>query len=234
MSIIKQALENMTGVVSTRVALEAAGIKDQTEEEIVIYAKIGNMEGLQQASFVEQHDQAELKSPVGKVRVRKTTRNGRNPIFDMTNKITISVGATKKDREKTKSINEEIYNMFMEACPTFMSKTRYVFKCEQLRIKRGDMEATIKTSDLVFEVDVFTKSDGTVSEWCKIDLEIDKIKDIMLENNITVNQIKLVASISALPFEPNTIVVDSPNEKDADKRDLISGLYKYDFLIARK
>lgn len=234
MSIIAQAFEQMEGVVSARVALEAAGIKDQIEEEVVIYAKIGNMEGLQQASYIEQHEQAEIKTPIGKVRVRKTSRNGRSPVFEMTTKKTISVGAITRDRERTKSINEDIYNMFIEVCPVFMSKTRYVFKAEQLRIKRGDMDATIKTSDLKFEVDVFTKADGSISEWCKIDLEIDKIKEIMEKNNVQVKDIKLVASISKLPFEPDNVVIDSKNDKDPDKRALITELYQHEFLIARK
>lgn len=233
MSIISEAFENMEGLVSARVALEAAGIKDQTEEEVVIYAKIGNPEGLKQASYIEQHIQAEIKSPIGKIRVRKISRNGRSPVFEMTTKKPISVGTISRDREQTKTINEELYNMFMEICPVFMSKTRYVFKAEQLRIKRGDLEASIKTNDLKFEVDVFTKQDGSISEWCKIDLEIDKIKEIMEKNNVQVKDIKLIASISKLPFEPDYTVVDTKDNKDPDKKELISGLYKYEFLIQR-
>lgn len=234
MKIIQAALSNMEGVVSVRAALEAAGIKEQNEEEITIYAKIGNMEGLSQASYIEQQEQAEIKTPIGKIRIRKITQNGRVPIYELTTKRPISLTGIAKNRERTKKINEEVYNLFMDVCPTFMSKTRYVFKSEQLRIKRGDMEALIKTNDLAFEVDVFTKADGSISEWCKIDIETDKIAEILQENNIGVSDIKLVATLSKLPFSPDNIVIDDRKTDEPDKKELITGLYKYEFLIPRE
>lgn len=233
MNFFKQALEGMEGVVTTKVALEAAGIVDKKEEEVTIYAKIGNMEGFSQASAMEQHEQAEIKTEVGRIRVRKTIRNGRVAVYELTTKKPNKIGVTANNRERTKSINEGTYDIFMDVCPTFMAKTRYTFKTEQLRIKRGEMEATIKTSALTFDVDVFTKTDGEISQWCKIDLEVDKIAEIMKENNISVEQIKLIAVISKLPFEPDTIVIDDGKNEDPAKKELISELYKSQFLIKR-
>ena len=69
MSIIAQALEQQEGVISTRVALESQGIRDQQEEEITIYAKIGNMEGLTQASMIEPQEQAKVKTTRGRIRI---------------------------------------------------------------------------------------------------------------------------------------------------------------------
>lgn len=213
--------------------LESVGIVDKSEEEITIYAKIGNVEGLSQASLMEQHEQAEIKSDIGRIRIRKTTRNGRVPIYDLTTKKPIKVGATAKNRERTKSITEDIYNVFMDVCPTFMAKTRYTFKSEQLRVKRGDLDAVIKTKEFNFEVDVFTKADGTISNWCKIDIEVDKIAEIMKENNITVEEIKLIAVISKLPFAPDNIVIDDGSKSDPDKQELLKELFNSEFLIKR-
>lgn len=234
MSIITQALEEMEGVVSTRVALESQGIKDHEEQEITIYAKIGNMEGLSQAALIEPQEQAEIKTPTGRIRVRKISLNGRQPIFELTTKRPISIGVIRKDRERTKKINEEVYSMFMDVASNFMSKTRYVFKTERLLIKRGDMEAAIQTSDLAFEVDVFTKADGSISPWCKIDIETDKIAEILKKNNIGVKDIKLIACISRLPFEPNTIVIDNKADSDPDRKALIRALYEHEFLIKKQ
>lgn len=224
---------DLTGAVTIKTALESVGIVDKKEEEITIYAKIGNMDGLSQASSMEQHEQAEIKSDIGRIRIRKTTRNGRVPIYDLTTKKPIVSGATVSNRERTKSISEDIYNVFMDVCPTFMAKTRYTFKSEQLRIKRGDMESTIKTNEFNFEVDVFTKADGTISNWCKIDIEVDKIAEIMKENGISVEQIKLIAVISRLPFEPNNIVIDDGKDEDPDKQELLKELFTSEFLITR-
>lgn len=232
MKFISEALLTANKPLMLKAALEAQGITDSSEQEIVIYAKIGNMEGLSQASLIEQHEQAEIKSEAGRIRVRKTTRNGRVPVYEMTSKRPISVGGVKSNREKTKSINEQLYNLFLEVCPSFMAKTRYVFKTENLRIKRGDMQANIKTSELNFEVDVFTKGDGTVSKWCKIDIEVDKIEEILKKNSIEVGDMRLIASISSLPFEPDTIVIDDGND-DEGKKELISALYENEFLIQR-
>lgn len=233
MSIVTEELSKMEGVVTIKAALEAAGIQDHTEEEITIYAKIGDMEGLSQASLIEQQEQAEIKTPVGKIRVRKITKNGMVPVYELTTKRPISMKGLAKNRERTKRINEEVYNLFLDVCPNFQSKTRYTFKSEQLRIKRGDMEAVVKTSDLAFEVDVFTKPDGSISEWCKIDIETDKIADILRENNIGISDIKLIATISKLPFNPDKIIIDDKSDEQ-DKRELITSLYKYEFLIPKQ
>lgn len=224
---------DLTGAVTIKTALESVGIVDKKEEEITIYAKIGNMDGLSQASSMEQHEQAEIKTDIGRIRIRKTTRNGRVPVYDLTTKKPITSGATVNNRERSKSISEDVYNVFMDVCPTFMAKTRYTFKSEQLRIKRGDMESTIKTSEFNFEVDVFTKADGTISNWCKIDIEVDKIAEIMKENGISVEQIKLIAVISRLPFEPNNIVIDDGKDEDPDKQELLKELFTSEFLITR-
>jgi hypothetical protein len=234
MSIIAQALELQEGVVCARVALESQGIKDQEEQEITIYAKIGNMEGLSQAALIEPQEQAEIKTPTGRIRVRKISLNGRQPTYELTTKRPIAIGAIRKDRERTKKINEDIYSMFMDVAPSFMSKTRYVFKTEQLRIKRGDMEAVIQTSDLAFEVDVFTKADGSISPWCKIDIETQKIAEILEKNNIGVENIKLIASISRLPFAPDHIVIDNKAVDDPDRKALIRMLYEKEFLIKKQ
>lgn len=234
MSIIAQALEQQEGVISTRVALESQGIRDQQEEEITIYAKIGNMEGLTQASMIEPQEQAEVKTPRGRIRIRKIALNGRQPVYELTTKRPIAIGAIRKDRERTRRINEDVYSMFMDVVPNFMSKTRYVFKTERLIIKRGDMEAVIQTSDLAFEVDVFTKADGSISPWCKIDIETQKIAEILEKNNVTVDKIKLIASISKLPFAPNHIVIDNKAVDDPERKALIRGLYEHEFLIKKQ
>ncbi len=234
MNIIQSALANMHGVVSFSAALEAHALKSQEEDEVTIYAKIMNPEGLAQASYIEQHEQAEVKTKAGKIRIRKTTQNGRLPTYELTTKTPVASQGTFKNIETTKKINEEIYNMFMSVCSDFMSKTRYVFKAEQLRIKRGDMDATIKTNELKYEVDVFTKADGSISQWCKIDLEVDKIAEILTANNVTVQNLKLVASISGLPFEPDYVAIDNRDNDDPDRKAFITALYQKEFLIPRK
>jgi hypothetical protein len=234
MSLIRDAFAGYNSHNAYQVALEEVKAQEQKEEEIVIYAKIGNMEGLTQASHIEQHEQAEIKTETGRIRIRKTTINGRLPVYELTSKIPVPSGAIVANSEKTKNINEQIYDMFMEVCPTFMSKTRYVFKAERLRVKRKGLEATIETKDLAFEVDVFTKGDGSISPWCKIDIETDQIAQILRDNGIQVQDLKIIASISGLPFEPDNIAIDSRDEEDPERQEFIKALYEYEFLIKKK
>ena len=224
----------MNNFITIKKALESFGIKEEQESELTIYAKIGNMEGLNQAAYIEKQEQAEIKTDIGKVRVRKIIQNGRVPVYELTTKRPISLNAVKKNRERNKKINEELYDIFIDVCPVFQSKTRYVFKSEKITIKRENFNAEITTSDLKFEVDVFTKADGSISEWCKIDLEIDAINKILKENNIGVEDIKLVACISKLPFEPNNIIIDDGKEDDGEKKKLIDAIWKYEYLIPKE
>ncbi len=221
MSIIKIAMED--------------GNKQNTnqETEVVIYAKITNPDGLAQAVHIEQHEQAQVKTAKGSVRIRKITVAGKEPVHEMTSKEKQPAQGVQSSIETTERINEKVYNLFMSVCDTFMSKTRYVFKAETIRGKRGDLEFEIKAKDMNFEVDVFRNPKGKVSEWCKIDLEVDKLKEILEANDLTVEQIKLIARIGQLPFSPNDVIIEDGTNEDPDKRALITELYSSEFLISR-
>lgn len=203
------------------------------ETEVVIYAKVTNPEGLSQAFSVEQHEQAQIKSAKGSVRIRKIIVDGKEPRFEMTSKQKSTDSNVQSSLETTERINESVYNLFMLTCETFMSKTRYIFKAETIKGKKGEMEFEIKAKNINFEVDVFRRPDGKTSQWCKIDLEIDKLKETLTTNDIDVKDIKLVARIGQLPFKPNNIVLDDGSEAEPEKRELITALYSSEFLIPR-
>jgi hypothetical protein len=76
----------MKKFINIKKALESFGIKEEQESEITIYAKIGNMEGLNQAAYIEKQEQAEIRTDIGKVRVRKIIQNGRVPVYELTTK----------------------------------------------------------------------------------------------------------------------------------------------------
>ncbi len=217
-----------------KIAMEDGNNKNTSQEtEVVIYAKITNPDGLAQAVHIEQHEQAQIKSAKGSVRIRKIIVEGKEPVYEMTSKEKQKAQGVQSNIETTERINEKVYNLFMAVCDTFMSKTRYVFKAETIRGKKGDLEFEIKAKDMNFEVDVFRNPKGKVSEWCKIDLEVDKLKDILEANDLTVEQIKLVARIGQLPFSPNNVVIEDGTNDDPDKRALITELYSSEFLIPR-
>lgn len=213
------------------------GLEDQNnvkkETEVVIYAKITNPEGLSQASKIENHEQAQIKTKKGSIRVRKVTITGNEPYYEMTSKIKTRGSSIQESIEKTERINKKTYDLFIETCDSFMSKVRYIFPVETITGKKNDLTFQIPAKGLNFEVDVFRNPKGQTSEWCKIDIEVDKLSDILKENDLSVQDIKFMAKIGKLPFKPNHVVIDGGSDEDPTKRELITALYQNEFLIPR-
>lgn len=220
---------------SLQISTEEEGGK-QVEQEVVIYAKIGNVEGLKQATKIEHHKQAQIKTSVGSIRVRYTKpqdfvqADGKEGFYDQTTKVPMAGEGVKKMEEHPLPISEELFNQFLDVAPTYMDKTRYSFKAEKVTIGTAESSDTLDIGDLWFEVDVFKKADGTESEWCKIDVEIqgvaEKLKGTPFENQ----KLNFKVSIGKLPFAPSSFVLEGGTE-DPKKKALITQLYETEFLI---
>jgi len=207
----------------------------ENEKEITILCKIGNFEGLQQSFDSEHHLQAQIcKNDKGMVRIRKTTFVGKRtniPAIELTTKTQISDGGIRSVQEKTEPIDESIFAQLLEVAEKYMDKTRYLFKMETLEVSFEDKIYDLSDIGLVYEVDVFKKKDGSVSQWCKIDVEVQCIEEKLKELNLDVEKISFKVVISKLPFEPTDfILVDE--EENTDKQELIRELFDNEFLIA--
>ena len=207
----------------------------ENEKEITILCKIGNFEGLQQSFDSEHHLQAQIcKNDKGMVRIRKTTFVGKRtntPAIELTTKTQISDGGIRSVQEKTEPIDESIFSQLLEVAEKYMDKTRYLFKMETLEVSFEDKIYDLSDIGLVYEVDVFKKKDGSVSQWCKIDVEVQGIEEKLKELNLDVEKISFKVVISKLPFEPTDfILVDE--EENADKQELIRELFDNEFLVA--
>ena len=207
----------------------------ENEKEITILCKIGNFEGLQRSFDSEHHLQAQIcKNDKGMVRIRKTTFVGKRtntPAIELTTKTQISDGGIRSVQEKTEPIDESIFSQLLEVAEKYMDKTRYLFKMETLEVSFEDKIYDLSDIGLVYEVDVFKKKDGSVSQWCKIDVEVQGIEEKLKELNLDVEKISFKVVISKLPFEPTDfILVDE--EENADKQELIRELFDNEFLVA--
>lgn len=206
----------------------------ENEKEITILCKVGNFEGLQQAFSVEHHLQAQIcKNDKGMVRIRKTTPNANDSgtvVTELTTKTQISDGGVRSVKEKTAPINDVIFGQLMEVADKYMDKTRYLFKMETLQITHGEKTYDLKDLNLAYEVDIFKKKDGSVSQWCKIDVEVQGIEEKLNELNIPVEQISFKIVIGKLPFAPTDFVLVDKEENE-DKQELIEELFDNEFLI---
>lgn len=209
----------------------------ENEKEITILCKVGNFEGLKQAFDTEHHLQAQIcRNDKGMLRIRKTTPVGKDaetPVIEMTTKTQISDGGIRSVSEKTTPITEVAFDQLMEVADKYMDKTRYLFKMETLQVTHGEKTYDLSDLGLVYEIDVFKKADGSVSQWCKIDVEVQGIEEKLKELSVPAEEMNFKVAISKLPFEPTDFVLVD-DEENADKQELIKQLFDTEFLIVNQ
>lgn len=183
------------------------------ERERVIYARLKDMTVLNKAAKADSQEQWMIKiaktnnnASKGQIRVRKViplekTENGFNTNIVNDNKNNIQYVLTAKaersadDRlEVPTPVTKDMFDLFKLLADNGMIKDRYHFP--------------IEGTDLVFEVDAYTKAEGGYHEWVKIDLEL---KDVMVDT-------------PPLPFEVEEQILNTTEDKEEKKK--ISELYE--------
>lgn len=201
----------------------------QAETELCFYARIGDAEALENAIDIEHHEQWEYKVIVeddddneeyrGKVRVRRTERDGQVK-FEETIKLPVeSEAVTQGNHEYTVSITEEYFDAWKKLFgDKGYKKTRYVFLSKEVMLDHHEEE--IKLPDIKYEVDVFFDQEGQRAKWCKIDIEIDDILAYLKEHHPEIEKFDTTVWLSKLPFKPEdafSAVTDDEEQKEAIK-----------------
>lgn len=202
------------------------------ETEYVVYAKIGNPEGLKSAVSKEHHLQIEAALKSGaKTRVRATTKNNETK-YEYTLKIKTK---NEEGNEFNKEYNLEVDQTFMlaykEAADKYVDKIRYKFTSESVIMKAvidGNL-TELSIPNVEYEVDVYKNKEGKYSEWCKIDIEVDNILNFINSHHKNISDIKLVIKISHLPFEPRDAILVA-NATD-EQHKFLSNLWDTEFNI---
>lgn len=201
------------------------------ETELVIYSRIGDVKGLEQAQEIIDQEQAQVRAPNGNIRVRMHRKRGEpNFTYELTTKhFTESDNGVKACTEKTQPINAEQYEMFKSVCDQFMRKVRYVFYIENVSITSKGLEGKLEVPKFKYEVDRFIGPDGQFSDWVKIDLELDELHQALKDAGLRVNALQLDCKISQLPFKPVAAFCDT-GEKNGKMRDLVTAIYDKQFI----
>lgn len=213
------------------VALEDEGVQSEDEQEIVIYAKIGNPEGLKSASHLESQVQGQLKSPTkGSIRVRKTTDGDAVSYVETIKLPAASSGIAASNKEVSKTIEQEFYSAFMQLTDVHMDKDRFTFVSESVTVsiktKTGDVSITLPS--LKYEVDVFKNDEGGYHEWCKIDVEVQNALAYLKEHHPELGGTHFIMKISHLPFEPKEAFIW--DKTDENQKQLLDKLFSEQFL----
>lgn len=207
------------------------------EDEIVIYAKIGNMAGLEQAKSKESHEQWMVRpegeaSKRGSFRVRKTTKEGHTS-YDLTLKLRQASADLTSSQEITNTIDESAFKGFRTISGQGMIKERYSFPATNIIATNSDGSGTrLDYSELFavlkWEVDVFPDGNGGYHPWCKIDFEINALMDALEERGTDPSKVKFSANPKLLPIQPSEIIIQS--SATHEQKELITKLYDDYFL----
>lgn len=199
------------------------------ETEITIYSKISLPEGLDKNSGKEQQHQVECRFITGdKSRVRKTIKDGQEKIeftFKIKDK---SEEQFQKSDELTRKVDQHFLDNYRRIAEQEMIKTRYVFHSENviLTLQIDGESKQISLPNVKYEVDVFNKADGSISEWCKIDVEIDNILNFIEKEYKDIGKMRLVIKVSHLPFKPK----ESKLGSDPANKAFIENLWQTEFV----
>jgi CYTH domain-containing protein len=173
------------------------------EIEHVFYARLNKLEELKKSSGVEHQDQWSIRvehsdknSAKGSVRIRKTTVPGSEPEYVLTCKTDTLDG---NGIEVPVPTTEAMFLQFQYLCESGMVKHRYHFP--------------VVDSELIWEVDMFLKPDGSYYEWCKIDLEVTDLQ----------------AAVPAFPIDFDEIIARPYGERTVDEEARVSSLYDNEF-----
>jgi hypothetical protein len=123
-----------------------------------------------------------------------------------------------------KKVDKEFFDNYKLAAERLIIKERYIFHSEKsiVSVIVDHKTETIELPVIKYEVDRYKKKDGSFSEWCKIDIELDEAVAFVKEKFPSVNQVILKVKITHLPFQP---IDATPDFKD-EKKDFIKKLWE--------
>lgn len=175
------------------------------EMELVIIAKIGDFEGLKEAEEVIEQAQLEtFQKGKGRFRVRKSVDSEGTRFEVCVKSLQKTPSLIKAVDECEEVISEAFYEAYRKMADTLRIKKRFVFKGEKSLFTKSD-GTEVPLPAVTYEVDVFERHDGQQSEWCKIDIELNQIKEALASLEIEVgdsNYPELFVKITHLPFKP--------------------------------
>ena len=172
------------------------------ETELVIFCKVGNFEGFREAIRAEEHEQLEL--PIegkGTVRVRKTTDKDGTRFEACVKTTKKQEGAADVCEETEVLVTSQYMETFRNLADNLKLKTRYIFDGTKSIITLE--EENMSLPPVKYEVDVYKRFDGKISDWCKIDIELDDfMKALKGIKGLAGKDLELITKVTHLPFKP--------------------------------
>jgi hypothetical protein len=193
----------------------------EREVELCFFCEVTDNSGYDQALATEQHTQFEFRPPPtedgkrrGRVRVRKTVKNGQTA-YTQTIKTPVNPDSKLGEVEETVDITESFFNTWVTAFASpGQVKDRYIFMSEKATLKINGN--AVELAKVKYEVDRFYNQAGKKSQWVKIDIEIQDLIEYLKQNYEDVKNVKFDLDLSNLPLGIKRMVsavTDDPEER---------------------
>ena len=203
----------------------------QQELEIVIYAKVTDLEGLGKADSIEDHVQLESRLMDGnKIRIRKTTKPNEAPSYMFTAKVKNASNAdpqaAQDAMEYDAPVDEKLFELYENVCEQRIEKRRYTFGNRSVTLTLDGISEPLTVEGISYEVDQF-KCGTEVVEYVKIDVEVQKILSSLSKSHPELKTVNMLIKLGKLPFQASEIIY-RPTATEEQKQ-LIEELWKIKF-----
>ena len=218
---------------------------ESQETEITIFGIIEDLSELNNLKDCDKEDHIQLEAKFntnGKCRVRKTTKgNEVNYIFTIKTK-TIANGSLSTNIEYSIPVDEAFFDGFFKIADIKLVKTRYniVSENSNLAIKKKELDTSViveeaSLPEILFELDVFTNSDGSLNKLCKIDIELDALFDYLEEKYPNLKKTDIKVSLAELPVTVTNSFIASQATDEQKKmlNSLFKGIFNHNVVVTK-
>lgn len=187
------------------------------ETESVVYATITNLEGLRQANTIEEQLQFEAKFQNGTpIRIRKTKEGYVQTIKERPKNQT----GVQVSEETNQVVTAEFAEAFIRQCHRWLNKVRFTFNSKKVTLTAtiNGVFQTVHLPGLKFEVDCYKNGNDEFAPYCKIDIELDEVLNVLKKNYPDIKKFEFDFAIENLPFAPkDCILLSSATEEEKAK-----------------
>jgi hypothetical protein len=199
------------------------------ESELVIFAKVGDFKGFEQAEQVIEQIQLERFIPgAGRVRVRQSTSfNGSS--------IECTIKTTKKAdqagvlhcAEENAIVTPGFMETFRHLAEKCFVKKRYLFTGKGTTVNCDGQDYHLPP--VIYEVDLFQRHDGENVPWVKIDIEVNKLMDaISAVPELRGKEVSLNIDCKKLPFVPQEAFIQG-EDNTPEQKQLVKTLWEKEY-----
>lgn len=221
-----------------QISAEAVVEVKEKETELVIYAKLDSFDYLDELNTYR--DFVQLEASLGasqhcRCRSEVTFVKGQPqqniPVYEFTVKANGKRSSTVSNKvEYNFKVDSDFFEYFQNTAETRQIKKRYTFRIKDYEVTAtvdGQEDTEVIIPELLFEIDVFEKSNGYRSPWVKIDIELNDAFKYLENKYKQISNISFTVRLKVLPFTLHTGFIEKTANRE--QKDLLDNLWSFEF-----